>query len=331
MEILEPIWAGLAAIAHRVDLWSAFSGLGGPARAPSASWDEWRAAGLTEDQTRAVLRAPGWGLPGIRAGGPGWPSALDGLPKGPVALCAEGNLAVLARPMVAIVGARACTAYGRVQARRIAEAVAAAGGVVVSGLAMGIDTAAHEAAKGATVAVIGQGMRAGMPAWQARLRERLLDAGGLVLSELPPELPGASWTYPFRNRIIAGLAAATVVVEAGDRSGALITARYALDYQRERLAVPGPVDSPASLGCLSLLGEGAGIVLGPANVLKAAGLLPAPVGREAHVLGVLGFGASEREIAERTGLAPSVVRAVLDALECGAGVIRLPGGRYRPP
>ncbi len=221
----------------------------------------------------AVLACPGEPGPWLRADDPGWPAALFGLPGGPVALCAEGNLALLDLPAVALVGTRHCTPTGRSLARDYARAVSAAGGVVVSGLAAGIDTEAHFAAGGATIAVLGQGLLAPMPGWQAASRRRLLALGGLVLSEYPLTLPAGTWTFPRRNRIIAGLARAVVVIEAGHRSGAKNTAHHAVAFGRELAVVPALPGIPSFAGCLDLLEEGAAIVRGPDSVvaLLAAG------------------------------------------------------------
>ncbi len=221
----------------------------------------------------AVLACPEEPGPWLRADGPTWPAALLGLPGGPVALCAEGNLALLDRPAVALVGTRHCTPTGRSLARDYARAVAAAGGVVVSGLAAGIDTEAHMSARGATIAVLGQGLGVTMPAWQAGVRRRLLAEGGLVLTEYPMQFPAAAWTFPRRNRIIAGLARAVVVIEAGHRSGAKNTAHHAVAYGRELAVVPALPGIPSFAGCLDLLEEGAAIVRGPDTIvaLLAAG------------------------------------------------------------
>lgn len=218
----------------------------------------------------AVRPEPGeW----LRADEPEWPSALRGLAGGPLALCVEGNRALLAAPKVALVGTRRATGTGRALAREYAEAVAAAGGVVVSGLAAGIDAEAHLGARGRTIAVLGQGLGARMPAWQEALRRKVLAEGGLVVSEYPVAMGADRWTFPRRNRVIAGLAAAVVVVEAGHRSGAKNTAHHAVDYGREVGVVPGLPTLPSFAGCLDLLEEGAGFVRGPESVvsLLAAG------------------------------------------------------------
>lgn len=204
---------------------------------------------------------------------PTWPTALVGLPGGPVALSLEGNVELLRAPAVALVGTRHPTGTGRALARAYAAAVAEAGGVVVSGLAAGIDTEAHLGARGRTIAVLGQGLAVPMSAWQAEVRRRVLTEGGLVVSEFPPNLPADRWTFPRRNRVIAGLAAAVVVVEAGHRSGAKITAHLGAEYGREVVVVPGLPTLPSFAGCLDLLEEGAGIVRSAESVvsLLAAG------------------------------------------------------------
>lgn len=221
----------------------------------------------------AVLACPAYEGPWLRSDEPNWPPALVGLPGGAVALCAQGNLALLERPAVALVGTRHCTSVGRALAREYAQAVAGAGGVVVSGLAAGIDTEAHIAAKGATIAVLGQGLWAPMPGWQADIRRQVLAAGGLLLSEYPLDHPAGTWTFPRRNRIIAGLARAVVVIEAGHRSGAKNTAHHAIALGRELAVVPALPGIPSFAGCLDLLEVGAAIVRGPDTVvaLLAAG------------------------------------------------------------
>ena len=203
----------------------------------------------------------------IRADDPRWPACLRGLHGGPLALSYEGNLALLERPRVAIVGSRKCTGTGRALARDYARAVVAAGGVVVSGMAAGIDTEAHLAAGGRTIAVLGQGLGAAHPVWQAQIRERIVAEGGLVLSEYPWRLTPDKWTFPRRNRVIAALSAAVVVVEAGHRSGAKNTAHHAVNYGREVAVVPGLPTLPSFAGCLDLLEEGAGVVRGPDSVV----------------------------------------------------------------
>ena len=186
----------------------------------------------------------------------------------------------MARPAVAIVGARACSAYGRQIARSLGRELAAAGLVVVSGLARGVDSEAHRGAleaAGTTVAVLGCGIDRDYPAANRELA-RQIAATGLVVSEYAPGVEPAPWRFPARNRIVAGLCAATVVVEARERSGALITADFALEEGREVFAVPGEITSALSAGSNALLRLGATPLTRAEDVLESFGLTaPEPV------------------------------------------------------
>jgi len=184
------------------------------------------------------------------------PPLLRSIHDPPVGLFVRGGapLGLLARPAVAIVGARACSGYGASVARSLGRELAAAGLVVVSGLARGVDGEAHRGALdagGLTVAVLGCGVDRDYPAAHAELARRIAETG-LVVSEYAPGVEPAPWRFPARNRIVAGLAAATVVVEARERSGALITADLALEEGREVFAVPGEITSPLSAGTNAL-------------------------------------------------------------------------------
>ena len=274
MSWMDAPWAGLIEVAARLDLWPILRSLGSWEELPGVSAERWRAAGLGPTVVARLLTRRWEGTP-VHPGLPHWPASLEDLPRGPVGFFAEGNLALLRAPMVAVIGSRACTSYGRAQARRLAHAVATAGGVVVSGMAAGIDAEAHLAAEGRTIAVLGQGLAAPMAPWQQRMRAELLKRGGLIVSEFPPLQNAERWTFPMRNRLIAALAGVVVVVEAGEQSGTRITADHALRFGRELLAVPGPLEAPASVGCLQLLAEGATLVRGPSTILQAAGLLTA--------------------------------------------------------
>ena len=187
---------------------------------------------------------------------------------------AQADVELLARPAVAIVGARACSAYGRQIARSLGRDLAAAGLVVVSGLARGVDAEAHRGAleaSGSTVAVLGCGIDRDYPAAHRELA-RQVAATGLVVSEYAPGVEPAPWRFPARNRIVAGLCAATVVVEARERSGALITADFALEEGREVLAVPGEITSALSAGSNALLRLGATPLTCAQDVLESYGL-----------------------------------------------------------
>jgi len=241
---------------------------------------------------------------------------------------------VLTRPAVAIVGARACSAYGSQTARRLGRELAAAGLVVVSGLARGIDGEAHRGALeagGTTVAVLGCGIDRDYPAAHAELARRIRESG-LVVSEYEPGVEPAPWRFPARNRIIAGLAAATVVVEARERSGALITADFALEEGRDVLAVPGEITSSLSAGANALLKLGAGPCTRAGDVLELFGLDPEARpdpevnGAAATVLAALP--AAPDELVRATGLDAPAVAVALAELEL-EGLAHEGDGVYR--
>ena len=208
----------------------------------------------------------------------GYPPALRLIPDPPPVLLVRGRLEVLHRPAVAVVGARAATTYGLDIARRLGAGLARSGAVVVSGLARGIDAAAHEGALeagGATVAVLACGPDVVYPPEHARLAERVA-AAGAVVTELPPGCPPLRYHFPLRNRVISGLSRGVVVVEARAKSGSLITARHALDQGREVMAVPGPVTAAASAGPNALLRDGARPVVELRDAIETFGLRASP-------------------------------------------------------
>ncbi len=203
-----------------------------------------------------------------------FPPLLREIPEPPALLYVWGDVALLARRAVAIVGSRNHSPYGAEAARLLAAGVARAGVVVVSGMARGIDAGAHAAALdagGTSVGVLGNGFGVIYPAANRALYERMI-ARGCLITELPPgERPHAG-AFPQRNRLISGLAGVTVVVEAAPGSGALITADCALDQGRVVLAVPGPITSPTSLGCNKLIQQGAKPALSAGDILEELGL-----------------------------------------------------------
>lgn len=204
-------------------------------------------------------------------GDAGYPPLLAEIPRAPILLYVEGEVRHLAHPGVAVVGTRRATDYGRRMADAVARDLVAAGLAVVSGLALGIDGAAHAAALdggGVTVAVLGCGLDVAYPAGSERLRDAIAARGALV-SEYPPGTEPLPGRFPARNRIVSGLTLATVVVEAGERSGALVTAALAADQGRDVYAVPGPIDRPQSRGANRLIADGAGVVLSGAELASA--------------------------------------------------------------
>ncbi len=236
---------------------------------------------------------------------------------------------------VALVGSRAASPLGLAFARRLADELAAAGLVVVSGLARGIDAAAHRGAldaRGRTVAVLGSGLDRLYPPEHAELAAQVQGIGAVV-SEFPLGTPPAKPHFPRRNRVIAGWVRAVVVVEAGSRSGALSTARAALDEDRDVMAVPGHPTDPRAEGANRLLQDGAALVRGSADVLHELGLAQPPSSDgvpDDDVLRVMTRDVPRGvdEIQQSSGLALPVLLARLSQLELGGAVLRLPGALY---
>ena len=215
----------------------------------------------------------------LRRGDPRYPPLLGELHDPPERLHLRGAVVEALRgPAVAVVGARSCSPYGAEVARTLGRELAAAGVTVVSGLARGIDGEAHRGALeagGPTVAVLGCGIDRDYPRSNAALAQRIAESG-VIVSEYPPGVEPAPWRFPARNRIIAGLSLATVVVEARERSGALITADFALELGRDVFAVPGEITAALSTGTNDLLRQGAAPLLGVDDVLAALGIERAP-------------------------------------------------------
>ena len=302
---------------------------------------------------RTLARVRDLGLHALTVEEPGYPSRLAGIEMPPHVLFVQGDpRALVTERAVAVVGTRRATTMGRTIAGRISMELCAAGAAVVSGLAFGIDGAAHEAtlrAGGTTVAVIGGGHAVLSPRAHGRLSDAIVAGGGAVVSELAPDVEPTHGTFPRRNRIISGLAEATVVVEAPARSGALITASWALEQGRECFLVPGPLDAPASAGCLAFLREfehSAHLVAGIPQLIADLGLAPAGLGgtRDTVAAATLqGIGPTEAsiaghvvagritvdEIVAAAGLPVATVLAALAMLE-RRGLVAGVHGRFRP-
>jgi DNA processing protein len=268
-----------------------------------------------------------------------YPARLRELADPPLAVFAAGAGAgpppVVPGRALAIVGARRCGAPAHALARRLAAFVAGSGVCVVSGLALGVDAAGHQGALesgGPTLAVLGCGPDVAYPRTNAGLHRRILETG-LVLSEYPPGTPPAPWRFPARNRLIAALADAILVVEARARSGALITADHALDLGRDVLAVPGWAGSPAAAGTNGLLKAGAGMVEDEDDLAAWLGLDPPsqaspPVEDRALVEAVASGPAHVEELAERLRKPAVELAAALSRLELDGWVGRDEAGRY---
>ncbi|MBK5257739.1 MAG: DNA-protecting protein DprA [Vicinamibacteria bacterium] len=285
---------------------------------------------------RVFDQAKGKGQSVIVLDSPEYPTSLAALYDPPPVLFLRGLLRREVR-RVAIVGARGATPWGRSFARDLARGLAARGIEVISGLARGIDGAAHEGAlsgKGSTLAVLGSSVDIIYPGEHVDLAGRIEKSGG-VLSELPPGTGPTAAQFPSRNRIIVGLSEAVVVVEAGAKSGALITARVALEEGRDVLAVPGRPADPLAFGPNLLLRDGAVLTRGTEDVLEHLGLVSTPsqaAGRAADpILEKLAHSApkSVDQLAVDTGLAPPLLIARLSELEIDGKIERLPGTLFR--
>ncbi len=271
-----------------------------------------------------------------------YPPLLREIHDPPLVLYVRGALTQAMRNAVAVVGSRQTTLYGRETARRLAGDLARAGLTVVSGGARGIDTAAHEgalAAGGLTVAVLGTGMDVVYPAENAPLFERIAQTGA-VITQFPLGCRGSKHSFPIRNRIVAGMTQATVVVEATLTSGALITANLAVEGGRQVFAVPGRIDSPRSAGCHKLIKEGAALCECAGDIFEELGQFfpksqaPTPMDppavildpTEAQILAALDSGElATDELVRVTGLPPAKISVGLLSLELKRQVRQLPG------
>ncbi len=273
----------------------------------------------------------------LTLGDPRYPPLLLQTADPPVLLYVHGRPELLAQPALAVVGSRNPTAQGRDNARAFARQLADDGLVVVSGLALGIDGAAHEGAlagAAGTVAVVGTGLDRVFPPAHHALAHRIAE-GGAVVSEYAPGTPALAENFPRRNRIIAGLSLGTLVVEAALRSGSLITARLAAEAGREVFAIPGSIHSPQSKGCHSLIKQGAKLVESAADILEdLAGVRPkavsAGVPEGDPLLEALGHDPVTLDALQaRTGWPAAELNARLLELELDGRVARLPGGLFQ--
>lgn len=294
---------------------------------------------------------------------PGYPASLFDIGDPPLLLFARGNPGLLLRPAVAVVGARSATESGKDDARAFSQYLARRGWAIISGLARGIDAAAHEGALlagadgGGTVAVLASGLDEIYPRQHARLADEIA-AAGAVISEYLPGTPAQPFRFPDRNRLVAALSRGVLVVEAAAQSGSLLTARLAIECGREVFAIPGSIHAPLSRGCHALIRQGAKLVeqgrdieeelqrSGPVpQRTDAVAIQPVPDSRPAgstrpvsrlmkdptvgRVLAALGYDpASADQLCRRSGLAFSRIASILTELELNDIVQRLEDGRY---
>jgi DNA processing protein len=307
------------------------------------------------DATLDWLARPGHHV--VALGEPGYPELLARIPDPPLLLYIRGQACLLDGPCLAIVGSRNASVQGRTNAQAFAEALSGAGLCIVSGLALGIDAAAHEGALrrcGGTVAVVGTGPDIAYPARNRALSERIAHEGCIV-SEYPVGTPPLPGNFPKRNRIISGLAAGVLVVEAAAQSGSLITARQAAEQGRDVFAIPGSIHAALAKGCHVLIREGAKLVDTARDVIEALALSPllalqaarlpsadisltdSKVGKSADghagaqadgaLLDALGHDPAEPDVLlARLGCSPGELAARLLVLELSGHLERLPGG-----
>lgn len=249
----------------------------------------------------------------------GYPRILKEIPDPPGVLFMRGELLPQDALAIGIVGTRHATQYGLRQADRLAQSLARAGLTIISGLARGVDAAAHRAALtagGRTVAVLGSGLLNLYPPEHADLAKDVSESGA-VISEIPPRMPPRSGAFPQRNRLISGLCLGVLVIEAAQRSGALITARHAMEQNREVFAVPGPIDSRASQGCHQLIRDGAKLVSSADDVLEELGPLfeaaSTADGHEVHHPAELTLNDQERAVLDAIGTETISIEIVADA------------------
>jgi DNA processing protein len=269
---------------------------------------------------------------------------IDGAPSG---LWAAGRIELLQAPAIAVVGSRNCSFHGREDAELFARCFARAGFCVVSGLALGVDAAAHEGAlaeNGSSIAVLGTGIDLDYPKGNKALAQALRTYG-CVITEFDPGTPPRAGNFPQRNRIISGLSLGVLVVEAADRSGSLITARQAAEQGRDVFAIPGSIHSPLAKGCHKVIREGAKLVDTPAHVLESLGWKGAAHGEVAlfdespagddsgdvtAILKALGNAPmSMDQVVIATGLPARRIAAELSLLEVSQRVCSLPGGWFQ--
>ncbi|MQX52304.1 DNA-processing protein DprA [Alcanivorax sediminis] len=281
------------------------------------------------------LREQGWRW--IALGDKDYPELLSKIADPPGVLAVRGDVRVLSEPSLAIVGARNASADGLDNSRRFARQLAAAGFVVTSGLALGVDAAAHRGAlaTGRTVAVLGSGPDRLYPPRNASLANQIADEGGAVVSEFAPGSPPLPSQFPQRNRIISGLSLGTIVVEAAIRSGSLITARTALSQGREVFAIPGSIHNPLSKGCHHLLRDGATWLESMEDIFDAFGDFRRAVegydlasdGGRPALLQHLTSGINSLDMLQtRTGLPMNELAGQLADLEMEGWVERVAGG-----
>ena len=270
-----------------------------------------------------------------------YPRLLLEITDPPPLLYVKGNASLLNATSLAVVGSRNASQQGRITAQAFSRELSDGGFTIISGLALGIDAAAHAgglAGSSSSIAVVGTGLDIVYPARNRDLAHQLAEKGALI-SEFPLGTPALAANFPRRNRLISGLSRGCLVVEAALKSGSLITARYALEQGREVFAIPGSIHSPVSKGCHLLIKQGAKLAESSQDILEELGVVPrnprAPAvapddEHENPVLAAIGFDPVDLDaICERSGLTPDSASAMLLTLELEGVISRLPGGKFQ--
>jgi DNA processing protein len=267
-----------------------------------------------------------------------YPQALLNIPDPPFLLYVKGRLDLLNRTSLAIVGSRNATTQGIRNAETFAQALSQDGLCIVSGMAQGIDTAAHVGglrAQGSSIAVVGTGLDRVYPTSNRELAHQLAE-NGVLISEFPLGMPPLAHNFPRRNRIISGLSLGCLVVEASMQSGSLITARMALEQGREVFAMPGSIHSPQAKGCHALIKQGAKLVENPADILEELGWLSSAANNPANkqiqhpIFAYLGFDPIDIDsLSQLSGLTVEALSAILLQLELDGQITTLAGGMYQ--
>ena len=327
-----------ALVAREADLRSV-EGIGPELAKNLASWE------TSTDVARERQWAGELGLSILTPADKAYPSGLQEIYDPPLVLYVKGTVPATWPRGVAVVGSRETSHYGLETAKKLGYQLAYAGVPVISGLARGIDTAAHMgalAAKGPTWAALGCGLDKMYPPENDTLAERIVESGGCLMSELPLGTSPDKRTFPMRNRIVSGLSFGVLVIEAGRQSGALITARQALDQGRQVFAVPGRIDNPLAQGCHQLLKDGAKLVEGVEDILtelefllpRESVITPRPLpanlsGDEEKVYAAIELDETPIDtITQNTGLPSGTVSSTLLRLEMKKLVKQLPGKRF---
>ncbi|MBN2800678.1 MAG: DNA-processing protein DprA [Deltaproteobacteria bacterium] len=332
MDEITGFWAGAQDYAGQWDLLGAAERAGGWESLERGGAEALVALGVAPARAAAWARTAPRRTVGtvITLASPSYPALLREIDAPPPVLVVEGAVDVLHLPALAVVGTREATRYGLSVASRLGSLLSEAGAAVVSGLARGIDGAAHRGAlrTGRTVAVLAHGLGTTAPPSHRGLRRAIVEAGGAVVSVFPDEAPAMPYTFPRRNRWIAGLSQAVVVVEAPLKSGALHTARFAADQGRDVYAVPGPLGASQAAGCLRLLADGAGVVVDLEELVEE--LLGVRGPDQPSWLQAVLEGHSLDRVSRLTGLTVVELLGRLSEAEARGQVVRVSGQGYAP-